>query len=222
MSRADDPTCALSPDLAAARRLADETRRLIGVLVATQAPAEALDEAAVAVAGAADRLAPHASTSRYDRSIATSFGEPGSEILLEDHPFLGPANPLAPPLVLDADGTASMTVTYDHRYEGHPGCVHGGVLAAAFDLVLALAATRSSGRRGWTGTLTVRYRAPTPLRTPLRYTAEAEPAKGRTVRAHARVAAGDVVTAEAEVVFVLRTSEDDSDEGDEGNDEDEQ
>jgi acyl-coenzyme A thioesterase PaaI-like protein len=203
MSSGNDSTRAIPPDLLAARRLTDETRRLIGALVATQAPADALEEATAAVAEAADRLAPYASTSRYDRTTITVFGQPGTEILLEDHPFLGPANPIAPPLVIDADDTVGMTATYDHRHEGHRGCVHGGVLAAAFDLVLALAATRATGRAGWTGTLTVKYRAPTPLRTPLRYSAEADPAKGRTVRVHGRVAAGDVVTAEAEVVYVL-------------------
>ena len=58
------------------------------------------------------------------------------------------------------------TVTFGSAYEGPPGHVHGGYVAAAFDELLGM--TQSlGGMPGMTGTLTVRYRRPTPLRTEL-------------------------------------------------------
>ena len=51
------------------------------------------------------------------------------------------------------------TATFGAAYEGPPGCVHGGFVAAAFDEVLG--STQSlSGEPGMTGRLTVNYRSP--------------------------------------------------------------
>ena len=83
-----------------------------------------------------------------------------------DHsPMLGQANPLAPPIRLWLEGDRIHgTATFGAAYEGPPGCVHGGYVAAAFDEVLG--STQSlSGSPGMTGRLTVHYRKPTPLNT---------------------------------------------------------
>lgn len=63
------------------------------------------------------------------------------EHMFIDHsPLVGPLNPLAPPIVISADGTkVTGVVTFGAAYEGPPGCVHGGFIAAAFDEVLGLA-----------------------------------------------------------------------------------
>ena len=53
---------------------------------------------------------------------------------------------------------------FDWPYEGPPSCVHGGVIAETFDEMLG-AACIVAGHPGMTGTLTVRYRKPTPLRS---------------------------------------------------------
>jgi acyl-CoA thioesterase FadM len=53
-----------------------------------------------------------------------------------------------------------------------------------------------------TGTLVVRYRRPTPLHTPLRFTAEYLRSEGRKLYTEARVHAGNVLCAEAEGIFV--------------------
>ena len=58
--------------------------------------------------------------------------------------------------------------TFGSAYEGPPGCVHGGYVAAAFDEVLG--STQSlAGRPGMTARLTVNYRSPTPLHTELTF-----------------------------------------------------
>ena len=79
--------------------------------------------------------------------------------------------------------------------------MHGGFVAAAFDEVLGFVQSLS-GRPGMTGTLIVRYRKPTPLHTPLRFTAEYLRSEGRKLYTEARVHAGDVLCAEAEGIFV--------------------
>ena len=51
--------------------------------------------------------------------------------------MLGRANPLAPPIELWLEGDhIEGRATFGAAYEGPPGCVHGGYVAAAFDEVL--------------------------------------------------------------------------------------
>ena len=50
---------------------------------------------------------------------------------------VGPFNPLALPVVLDFEPPKALgRAAFDVAYEGAPGCVHGAVLAATFDIVL--------------------------------------------------------------------------------------
>ncbi len=87
-----------------------------------------------------------------------------------DHsPFIGRANPLSPPITIDVvDDLVVGRAVFGSAYEGPPGCVHGGYIAAAFDEVLGSAQT-FSGSPGMTGSLTVQYRRPTPLHAELRF-----------------------------------------------------
>jgi acyl-coenzyme A thioesterase PaaI-like protein len=193
------------PDaVAAARRVGAAARALIGNLVGSRAPAEELDAAAAAIEALNERLAPHAVTSRFAEGDLLRVGPAGTQAIFEHHPFVGPSNPLSPPLHLERGPAGAVaTVTYDHRHEGMPGIVHGGVLAAAFDLVLAAAAAASAERPAPTGTLTIRYRRPTPLHSPLRYEAHVTRTGGRTLQVDGTVSDAEGVTAEAEGVFVM-------------------
>jgi acyl-coenzyme A thioesterase PaaI-like protein len=97
-------------------------------------------------------------------------------------------------------------VRFGAAYEGPPGCVHGGFIAAAFDEVLGL--TQSlSGQAGMTGTLTIKYRKPTPLHTELRFEGRLDSINGRKVQASAKLYAGDTVTAEGTGLFIAISSE---------------
>jgi hypothetical protein len=121
-----------------------------------------------------------------------------------DHsPMLGMANPLAPPIALRlVDGsTCEGLATFGSAYEGPPGCVHGGYVAAAFDEVLG-AAQSLSGTPGMTGTLTIVYRSPTPLNEELRITGRFDGTEGRKVFASGTLHAGDRLCAEATGVFI--------------------
>jgi acyl-coenzyme A thioesterase PaaI-like protein len=170
--------------------------------VSSGAPPEILDETARELDRLAVVLEPDGRTSRYDDTGGLDFESGDNSVVFETHPIVGPGNPMAAPVAIEhTDEGVAATATYDQRYEGIPGCVHGGLLAAAFDVVLGGSAARA-GHPIVTGTLTVRYRRPTPLHTELRFDGRLERVEGRQVFCSARVRAGDEVTAEAEAVFV--------------------
>ena len=135
---------------------------------------------------------------------------PPASLLFERSPVTGRGNAAAPPLTVDLDGERTIaTVTYSETYEGPPGGVHGGVVAATFDEVLGIAQI-SSGVAGFTGTLNVRFRRITPIHRPIRYEAWVEGREGRklTVRARSTVDGDgdgdDGVLAEASGLFVAQ------------------
>jgi acyl-coenzyme A thioesterase PaaI-like protein len=108
-------------------------------------------------------------------------------------------------LSLEHDGNGAAVVvgnvTFASAYEGPPGHVHGGYLAAAFDEVLGLA-QGVSGAPGMTARLTVNYRKPTPWGMPLRFEGRIERREGRKVFTTGTCYAGDLLTAEAEALFI--------------------
>jgi acyl-coenzyme A thioesterase PaaI-like protein len=121
-------------------------------------------------------------------------------------PFIGLANPLAAPITLEARGEGDDRWVegrgiFHAAYEGPPGNLHGGFVAAAFDEVLGFAQSLS-GTVGMTGTLTVRYRSPTPLYQELRFRAQVDGVEGRKIFTSGTCHAGDRLTAEAEAIFV--------------------
>ncbi|MDQ3940109.1 MAG: PaaI family thioesterase, partial [Actinomycetota bacterium] len=93
-------------------------------------------------------------------------------------------------------------VTFNRSYEGAPGFVHGGAIAAVFDQVLGMA-NLATGHPGMTGTLTVRYLNATPIRQEIRFEARAGDREGRKSFVTGRCSVGGTVTAEAEGTFVM-------------------
>jgi hypothetical protein len=75
------------------------------------------------------------------------------------------------------------------------------VIAETFDEVLG-AANMVAGNPAMTGTLTVRYRKPTPLHADLRVVARCTGRDGRKIHAWAGMYNGDLMTAEAEGIFI--------------------
>ena len=115
---------------------------------------------------------------------------------------LGRLNPLAPPIAFTwEDGRSVGRVTFTRPYEGPPGCVHGGMIAAAFDQTLSVA-NIMAGVAGPTAQLKLRYRKPTPLGVEVRFEGWQTRVAGRRIHAEGRLLAGDTVTVEAEGIFV--------------------
>jgi acyl-coenzyme A thioesterase PaaI-like protein len=200
----DDDSEADDLRLAAALRAGAAGRRLVNALIASAAPPELLDEAAADLDRAAAALEPYAVRSRYEGTAGFSTIKFRDPRIAEHHPLLGNANPIAPPLTAEQhdDGRVTVRGTYDKRAEGMPGLVHGGLLAMAFDLALGMASAAVFERPAMTGTLTLRYRAPTRLWEECVYRAHAEPRSERTVRAHGELHVGNTLCVEAEGIWV--------------------
>lgn len=99
------------------------------------------------------------------------------------------------------DGTARATITFGPAFEGPPGTVHGGFVAAAFDMVVSTTATRLLGQ-AVTRSLKVRYLRPTPLGVPLTFDAQMGEVDGRLAPVVARCRLeGGRLTAKAEGQF---------------------
>ncbi len=184
------------------RRVADATRRVLHGMVMTDLDIDVLREAA----GQLEAVA-----AEFDRSTARSMYEGFAESansgdprgFFEHGPMLGHSNPLAPPIELSVVDDATMTgvVTFSAGYEGPPGCVHGGYIAAAFDEVLG--ATQSlSGTPGMTGRLSVDYRSPTPLHEELVFRGTFERREGRKNFTSGTLHVGDRLCAEAQGLFI--------------------
>src|SRR5205085_11352034 len=113
----------------------------------------------------------------YGSGESSLAGDPGA--FFDHSPVAGLANPLAPPLRLRVEGEEIIgEVRWGSAYEGAPGCVHGGYVLAAFDEVLGLAQDLG-GHPGMTGTLTIKYRKPTPIHADLRFVGEFTRSEGR-------------------------------------------
>jgi acyl-coenzyme A thioesterase PaaI-like protein len=122
--------------------------------------------------------------------------------------YRGHASAIAPPMVQRTielpDGRVAIEgrVTVPRLYEGPPYGVHGGYIAGLFDDILGGTQVLIDGPTGLTGTLTVRYRNLTPLDTELVLVAWVDHVRGRRIVSKATCHAGDVLTAEADALFV--------------------
>jgi acyl-coenzyme A thioesterase PaaI-like protein len=190
-----------SPRRLALFRVADSIRTVLHRMVQSSAPNEVIEAAAADLEAIAERFEQYTNTSIYEGfAESANAGEPFG--FFDHSPMLGRANPLAPPIDLWLEGDRMVgRAIFGAAYEGPPGCVHGGYVAAAFDEVLG--STQSlSGSPGMTGRLTVSYRSPTPLQTELRFVGWLERVEGRKIFTKGEVWAGDRLCAEAEGLFI--------------------
>lgn len=183
------------------QRLAAALRRAIAALIETDPAPDDLDELSELAEVLAARL--EAGPKRefvYGFSESANAGTARYEF--DASPLMGPGNPVAPPLVMrwEADRVLG-TAVFGQQYEGPPGHVHGGFVAAAFDEVLGMAQSLS-GQSGMTGRLVVHYRKPTPLHRELTFEGKVERREGRKVFTTATLRDGEVLCAEAEGLFI--------------------
>ena len=183
-------------------------RRLISHLRKTKAPRDLLQTLARESNALADRLAPHDHPGPYgQRGLVVRFDELESDF--EDpaeffpySPIIGPMNPVAPPVEFRLVGEELHAQhRFDAPYNGPPTGVHGGVIAMVFDELLGcLGAMLGVG--GFTGTLTIRYLALTPLDQPIRMRSWLDRREGRKTFIRGTMHDGATLCAEAEGIFI--------------------
>jgi len=187
----------------AKRELAEAIRELTACLSETDAPEEELLGIAKQVRAAAQRFSGQPEMDDPPGVAEMSLAA-GMEVFRDRSPVVGQANPLAPPATLAVDHEKQVVygeVNFGPAYQGAPGCVHGGFVAAVFDEALGMA-TIFSGRPGMTGWIRVSYKRPTPLETDLRIVARTDSFEGRKIHTSAELIAGESVVAEATGLFI--------------------
>jgi acyl-coenzyme A thioesterase PaaI-like protein len=182
----------------ARERLAGTTRRLLDAVLTAAVDDAHLDAAADAADAAIAVLVPDAT----DAPTLPRRAERRHEDYLPRSPLVGALHPAAPPLAWEfRDQRFVGHGVLGAAFEGPPGYVHGGWVALMFDEALGIANV-TSGHPGMTARLTVRYRRPTPLRTPLRLEAWTRERDGRRITTVGTLHAGELLCAEAEGLFV--------------------
>ena len=186
----------------AKRRLAQALRELTDVLVTSTPSIEEMDEIAERLELQARQFAKEPRL--FGQMAFQADGNHGrrGEVNHELNAVGGWSNPLAPGLNMWFDGDrACGTVNCGWAYEGPPGCIHGGYIAAIFDQFMGMA--QMIGKQpGMTGTLKVRYLRPTPLNTELQLEAWLDRVEGRKTTMSAEMRNGEIVTATCEALFI--------------------
>ena len=186
---------------AAKRELAAALRELLDRLPSTAASEAELRALLPAIRDAAHRIAAAGPTPTEGQPPSLY---PGMAHFQDTGPIVGLSNAVAPPLEFTVDPVARLARgrgRFGAAYEGAPGLLHGGILAAAFDELLGVA-TVFSGGAGMTCELTVRYLRPTPIGVELAFAARLDRHEGRRLFVSAEVEAAGVRTAEASGVFI--------------------
>ena len=131
-------------------------------------------------------------------------GEDTTFLTMGDRPVAGPANPAAVRVEprWDEDGTTRADVWFGPAFEAAPGRVHGGMVAAVFDDILGMAMARVRAP-GFTGRLTVHYRAPVPMNQRIEFEAWGEEPDGRKLVVQSEARLDGRLLAEAEALFIL-------------------
>ncbi len=116
----------------------------------------------------------------------------------------GRANPIG--LALDDFIRDESTVRVDFNprpeYSGFSDVLHGGIVAAALDEIMAWTAMLLEGVMVVTGTLDLRYRKPAPVAETMTLEGELLSRRGRRLHIAGRLFHGDTRVAEAEGMFL--------------------
>lgn len=198
----EELTAPFSEEWEARRRVADAIKQLTDVLVTSTPSAEQMAH----IAGQLETTAEEFSRAPriHGKLNWISSGEHGSfgQINQELSPLTGLSNPLSPPVKIWVDGdTVRGSCSCGWAYEGPPGSVHGGYVAAIFDQFLGMGQT-ISGQAGMTGYLHVSYHRRTPLNKDLVLEGRMLKHDGRKVLMAAEITADGAVTARCEALFV--------------------
>ena len=192
---------------AEALELANVLRRLIRLSVTTTAPPDVTARLTAQLAAVADELEQNLPEVPVPRFIAPDPDGPTKDVPLGGAmPYdvvVGKFNPLALPVVLGFEPPKALGhAVFDVAYEGAPGCVHGAILAATFDIILT-AANAIVGATGPTVRLALRYKRPTLTNEEAVFEGWVTEVTDRRVHSKGRIVQGGIVTVEAEGEFAV-------------------
>lgn len=181
-------------------------RRLTHSVVGHHASVERLRDTTRILEMLCDTHEAGARRSRPSDTFRASWDHPiadGERIFTHlDRPFSGEASPWG--LDIDARRVGDEVVaevTLRAAHEGAPERSHGGIVAALFDDVLGMV-LQIHQEQAYTGELTVRYEAGTPLHTPLRLVARRTGAERRKILLEGELFDGEQRLALARAVFI--------------------
>lgn len=194
-------------------RVASALRRINHTLVQKQLPAQEVSRLAAALEMMADEVA---SVHVPDRtrpfgevadgeSDAGSGYDYGAANSLSYRPVSGNCNALAAPAkYFKGEDYLSAVVTFGPAFEGPPGLVHGGYIAAYMDEAFGIGVSHSGlDVPAMTGTLKTIYRMPVPLNRELTYQVRLTGEERRKVFMHCTLKDSDgVLYAEGEAIFL--------------------
>ena len=195
-------------ELAARGHAGQSVRDLSHAIVGHNNPEELLEMVAMSVEAMAVQLAKGSHRSRPGRDMQNRAAEPvpldGDLIVTHpDRPISGAASPWGVDLVVHRDGDEVVGVcTLRAAHEGAPGRSHGGVVAATFDDLFGFVLTIHQIGAAFTGELTVRYLAGTPLFQPLEFRARLVGEERRKLFLAAEARAADLLIATATATFI--------------------
>jgi acyl-coenzyme A thioesterase PaaI-like protein len=196
-------------EIAEARFRAGKALRDAGhTLVGHQATVELIDELTATLDAVTARLASGPPRSRQPESFSRShdWGPPpddGAELSgFDDRPVCGRSSPWSlDPEIRRIGDEIEATVTLRAAHEGAPRRSHGGIVAALFDdvfgFVLSVVQTPA-----FTGELTVRYEAGTPLHVPLTCRVRLAGREGRKIFMTGELTGPDGVCARGKATFI--------------------
>lgn len=187
-----------------------DVAQLIHDLRCSSAPDEVLTQATQHIQQAMEVLRPWLQEGQGWSTISIGSQMSGQPWSNEDltsvmpySPISGKRNAIAPPIRMWLDGEHEVRgeVVFSATYAGPPDAVHGGIIAAVFDEVLAMANV-VTGKAGFTGSLTIKYHNKTPLNTPIELWGKNVREDGRKLVCHGEMRVDGKVTASAEGLFI--------------------
>jgi acyl-coenzyme A thioesterase PaaI-like protein len=182
------------------RSLVSRVHDLIDAVANTGADEETLAEAAAVVEDLTGRL--DVDRRQIGTMVERRMSDGTTEYGTITNIVAGDTNPAAPPLFLErVPGGLRGEVTLNTVYQGPPGLVHGGWIAALLDQAVGSASAIET-RPGLTAKLEVNYRRPTPLFTPLEVLGRVDRIEGRKVFVSGEIRAHGEVTAEANALMI--------------------
>ena len=188
--------------LPAVVELAEVVRELTSTVLSLERTSPELEEVTRMLRDAQRRLARSAPADPAPRVGAHPRDD--QRVYVDHSRDVGDYNPCFPryELAVDVDGSSGRgTVEFPVCYEGPPGIVHGGFLAVFFDCVLQQL-NCDLGQAGKTAELSLKFRRPTPLLTPLVVHAERTIDGGR-IDSRAHLERDGTVLCEAEMRAAL-------------------